>query len=87
VLKWPVKLADGTKGCPSGTIVVPQFQQHVQYMVADAANAKMSWSTGSIYGASSRYVNGWAPPDLQAWLDKCINGGLSCHVRSDGTLG
>ncbi|MGZ4123927.1 MAG: DUF1996 domain-containing protein [Actinomycetota bacterium] len=78
---YPVKGA-----CPSGTTLTVQLQEHVQYMVDDAASAKMSLSTGSIYGVFAGFGAAWDSSVLQSYIDKCIEAGITCHVRKGGTI-
>lgn len=72
--------------CPAGTTLTVQLQEHVQYMVADGATARMSLSTGSIYGLYAGFGNGWDSSVLQSYINQCIEPGISCHVRSNGTI-
>jgi uncharacterized protein DUF1996 len=72
--------------CPSGATLIVQLQEHAQYMVDDAASAKMSLSTGSIYGISAGFGNGWDTSVLQSYIDQCIETGISCHVRKGGSV-
>jgi uncharacterized protein DUF1996 len=72
--------------CPSGSTLTLQLQEHVQYTIADAARAKMTLSTGSIYGVHAGFDEGWDTSVLQTYIDQCIETGISCHVRSDGTI-
>jgi uncharacterized protein DUF1996 len=72
--------------CGAGTTLIVQLQEHVQYMVADAASANMSLSTGSIYGISAGFANGFDPSVLQSYIDQCIEPGITCHVRKDGSI-
>lgn len=79
-LTWPVSGA-----CPSGTKLLVRMEPHFQYLIADGGSAKMRLSSGSIYGIHAGFVNGFVPSVLQDYIDSCIDKGISCHVRSDGT--
>jgi hypothetical protein len=72
--------------CPLGTQLTLQIQEHIQYKVADGASAKMTLSTGSIYGVHAGFINGFDQATLKQWIAQCIETGKSCHVRSDGTI-
>lgn len=72
------------KLCPAGTQAFPRLEVHVQYMLA--SNVELSFATGSIYGAYAGFTNGWDPTLLQSYIDQCVTTGISCHVRSDGTI-
>jgi Domain of unknown function (DUF1996) len=73
-------------GCPSGSTLTLQLQEHVQYTIADGARAKMRLSTGSIYGLHAGFVSGWTTSVLQSYIDQCVETGKSCHVRTDGKI-
>jgi hypothetical protein len=82
------KLRYPKKGvCPDGTTVVPRLEVHVQYTIADGSSGPpLSFATGSIYGAHAWFRNGWERATLDKYIDQCIETGISCHVRSDGTI-
>jgi hypothetical protein len=79
---------DGTRweypdkaACPVGSTTTVQVQYHIQYAIADAADSKMRWSSGSIYGIWAKLRTGWDSVWEQYYIDACIEPGSSCSIK------
>lgn len=80
------------RGCPAGTIALPEVSYHVTYhVVGSTDNLRLSsdmYTNGAGgYSIHGDWFNGWDPAIQDAWVKGCLQTAMDCHSHLLGTTG
>ncbi|HLL69738.1 MAG TPA: DUF1996 domain-containing protein [Micromonosporaceae bacterium] len=80
------------RGCPAGTIALPEVSYHVTYHVTgSAANLRLSsdmYRNGAGgYSIHGDWFNGWDPAASEAWVKGCLQAAMDCRSHLIGATG